>query len=174
MGGLDLLLSGAWKVFLGFYESPWVLAIKIFLGIYLAVVLMDIILLLIQRGIGGDYQMVTRGMKIPAVTASAMQKRWKKITDRLHSGSQSQYKVAVLEADTVVDEILKGIGYKGANMGERLDNIDPEHLETQPELKAAHQVRNRIVYESDFQIDQKTAAETVKVFEETLHRLEYL
>jgi hypothetical protein len=158
-----------------FYNSPFIFVVKIFFGIYLAVLFLDIILLLILRDIPSQIKVGLRGMNVPLASRNKMQKRWDKVKKRLDSDNVSQYKVAIIEADAIAEEILTGIGYKGANMIEKLEQVGTAHLDDHLEaLKGAHQVRNRIVHEEDFAIDQRLATAVLGVYENFLRYLEYL
>jgi len=158
----------------GFYHSPFVLTVKIFLGMYVAILIVDLILLLVLRGMGGEIRTGLKGMNIPTTSPSKMQKRWAKVLARLESDDVSQYKVAVIEADAIADEMLKGIGYEGNTMSERLAHVKPHQLDGLEELLGAHQIRNRIVHEADFALDKKAAHETIKVYENFLRYLEFM
>lgn len=158
----------------GFYHSPFVLTVKIFLGIYVAILIVDLILLLILRGLGDEIRTGLRGMNIPMTSPSKMKKRWDKVLARLESGDVSQYKVAVIEADAIADDILKGIGYEGNTMSERLAHVKPHQLDGLEELLGAHQIRNQIVHEADFALDKKAAHETITIYENFLRYLEFM
>jgi hypothetical protein len=172
---LDNFIASLPGAIASIYNSPYILTIKIIAGIYLAVLLINITLLLILKDVPGQLKVGLRGMKMPLVTRSQMKKRWKKIKDYLESGNVSQYKVAIIEADKIADEMLDGLGYKGANMMERLEQVGTAHLDDHLEaLKGAHQVRNRIVHEEDFEVDQRLAKAIVGVYENFLRYLELL
>ena len=158
-----------------FYHSPYVLVIKILIGIYLAVVFIDIVLLLILRDIAWHVRVGLKGMDLPVAAKNKLQKRWAIAKDRLESDSPSQYKVAIIEADAIAEDILDKIGYKGANMSEKLEQIGEAHIDDHLEaLKGAHKIRNQIVHELDFAIDQRMAAAVVGVYENFLKYLEFL
>lgn len=158
-----------------FYHSPFVLVVKILLGIYLAVLLIDIVLLLIMRDVGWHLRVGLKGMDIPLASKGKMRKRWDKIKVRLKSESPSQYKVAIIEADAIAEEILDNIGYKGANMTEKLEQVGVNHLDDHLEaLNGAHLIRNQIVHEVNFTIDQRMAVAVVGVYENFLKYLEFL
>ena len=83
--------------------------------------------------------------------------------------------LAIIEADAIAEEILDGIGYKGANMTEKLEQVGSNHLDDHLEaLKGAHQIRNQIVHEVDFAIDQRMAVAVVGVYENFLKYLEFM
>ena len=160
---------------LQFYNSPFVLVLKILIAIYVIIIFIDIILLLILRDVPSDLRKGMRGMDIPVISKKKMQKRWNAIRARLAGDDATQYKVAIIEADTLVDEILAGIGYQGQSMSEKFDKISPAHLDSHYEaLKDVHNVRNRIVQEADFSLDKKTTEDVLVVYENFLKYLEYM
>ena len=158
----------------GIYHSPLVFAIKFFLAVYVTVLFADLILLLALRGVSTNLRVMMKGMDIPTVSKGKMHRNWDKIKERLMSENPSQYKVAVLEADRVADQMLEGIGYKGENMAERLKNITAVHVSNIDELLRAHDVRNQIIHDPNFVIDKKTAVELVGVYENFLRSMEFL
>lgn len=158
-----------------FYHSPLMLVIKIFAGIYLLVLVLDIIMMLILRDVPQHLRVGIKGSDIPMISNNKMLKRWKRVKERLVGQNDSQYKVAIIEADAIADEILAGIGYKGANMGEKLEQVGENHLDDHLEaLRGAHEIRNRIVHEADFAVDQRMATAVVGVYENFLKYLEFL
>jgi len=69
-----------------FYNSGFFRFIKILLGIYVLILIYDIVLLLIQRGIGQNIRQMRFGMDLPQELVSKkdrMRERWKVITKRL-------------------------------------------------------------------------------------------
>jgi len=163
------------KMLTDFYNSPVVLILKIFLGIYLLVLFIDIVLLLLLRGVASDLRVGLKGRDMPTISKNKMQKRWEKIKVRLDSNDLAQYKVAIIEADIVAEEILDGIGYKGANMAEKLEQVGTNQLDDHLEsLLGAHKIRNKIVSEVDYAVDKRMATAVVGVYENFLKYLEFL
>jgi hypothetical protein len=162
------------KVFFNFYGSNFAFGLKFFLAIYSAVLIADVILIIIVHTPGMYLRVLQTGSNVPVAHKEKMQKRWKKVLSRLRSRKDAQFKVAVLEADSITDEILSQVGYQGINMGERLDGISANQLEMIEELKKAHEVRNEIVHKADFVLDRKTAHEVVGVYQKVLETLEFI
>lgn len=160
--------------FSGFYHSSFFAVIKFLLGIYAAVLFVDLALILVLKGLGSDIRKMIKGIDMPALPKNVMQRKWRKIKKRLESGNASQYKAAILEADIMTDKVLSDMGYKGKNLTERLEKIKPEQLPNYEELKEAHQIRNQIVHEADFSVDKKKAEEILKVYEDLLNSFELL
>jgi len=157
--GIFLMIGDIWQVV---SNSAVFLVLKWFLMLYALVLVADVILLVLLRGVTANLKTQLYGSVRPLISKSTLQRRWEKIMARLDSGNASQYKVAVLEADHLADELLSGSGYTGQNMGERLRSIQPGQIESLSDLQAAHATRNRIVNEPDFSVDH---AEALKLLE---------
>ena len=71
-------------------------------------------------------------------------KHWK------HIESMTEYSMAVLKADSLLDEALRKAGIKGGTMGERLNN-SVGFLRDVNSTWSAHKLRNKIAHENGFQ-----------------------
>lgn len=170
---INLILLGTIKAFRGFISSPFFLALKLMLAVYVAVLFADIIMLLILRGFG-DVRVSLRGANVPLVSPKSMRKKWKKIEARLGSGDPSQYKLAVLEADGIIEKIFKSMNLKGNNMTERLDSLAPGQMEEAEDIKNAHKTRNQIVNNPSFQIGKERTKETLNIYAKFLAENEFM
>lgn len=157
-----------------FADSFFIAALKFFLFVYVVVLLIDIILLLILRGVSADLKKALFGTERPLLSRSTVISRWEKIITRLKDANPSQYKVAVLEADAFADEILAGIGYKGVTMGDKLGNIHDGQLETKHLLVEAHLIRNRVVHEADFDLSREEAEKCLDAYHKFFREVELL
>lgn len=165
------------KEILIFYHSAAFLVIKYLIGVYVLVVFTDIILLLFQRGLSGNVRQILYGMDLPPEITTKkikMKARWDKIRKRLESGNEADYKVAIIEADGAIDDLIRRMGYKGENMIERVENIPAGQLDKIDEIKEAHKVRNRIIHEEKFTVSRETAEEVFAKYEHFLRHFEVL
>lgn len=161
--------------FINFYNSPVIFFLKIFFAIYLIVLIANIIMLLILRDVPTQIRVGLRGMAVPLATKGQMQKRWDKVMARLKSNEASQFKIAIIEADAIANEVLSSIGYKGDSMIEKLEQVGTAHLDDHLEaLKGAHQLRNRIVHEPEMEVDERFTKAIIGVYENFLRYLELL
>ncbi len=98
-----------------------------------------------------------------------------RIEDMLtHSASDSpnDWKLAIIEADIILDEILKEAGYVGASLGDRLKSISPTQLQSLDDAWQAHKVRNQIAHSgSDFILTRKLAEDTIKQYRRVFYEL---
>jgi len=83
--------------------------------------------------------------------------------------------MAVLEADNILDEIIKKIGIPGENLGERLRNIEPSDFKNLRVAWEAHKTRNRVAHGGDlFDLTKEEAEETIKLYEKVFKEFKFL
>ncbi|OGG85854.1 hypothetical protein A2392_00360 [Candidatus Kaiserbacteria bacterium RIFOXYB1_FULL_46_14] len=97
--------------------------------------------------------------------------RWHDILSHIESDRMNDWKLAIIEADILLEELLESIGLLGATVGDKLKNASPTSFRTVNQAWRAHNVRNRIAHEgSEFELSQREAQETIAqykmVFEE--------
>lgn len=101
-------------------------------------------------------------------------KQWAKITARLETGIESEAKLAVIEADSMLDDILKRMGYGGETLGERLKNLTSAVIPNIEEVWEAHKIRNNIVHDPDYRLSLDEARKTLSIYEKALTDLQAL
>lgn len=170
----QLFIDNVLQLIANSYYSPYMLAVKIFLGVYTLVLFADIVMLLMVRGVGSNVRVGLMGMDIPTISPKKMRAKWNRIMNHLKSRSGARHKIALLEADALVDTMLKGMGYAGDNMSERLENIRPEQMDMLSDLKRVHAIRNRIVHEEQFELSLDETKELLTVYEDFLRYFEFL
>ncbi len=95
---------------------------------------------------------------------------WLKILAHLSSTNPSDWKLAIIEADKMLDDLVKTMGYDGDSLGERLKRVEPSDFNTLSAAWSAHKVRNRIAHESGYELTEREARIAIsnyqQVFEE--------
>ncbi len=91
--------------------------------------------------------------------------RWKKIRKRLDTGVESEYKLAIIEGEDFLLEVLDERGFEGKNFEEIIASTGVGLLANQEELIQAHKIRNSIVYEPNFSIDLEETKIILLIFE---------
>ncbi len=97
--------------------------------------------------------------------------RWYKVLLHVNSENPNDWRQAIIEADTILDDIVTRAGYPGETLGEKMRGIEKSDFNTIDEAWEAHKVRNRIAHDgSQFQFSKREALRVVdlykKVFEE--------
>jgi hypothetical protein len=91
--------------------------------------------------------------------------RLEDMTNHIASGNPNDWKLAIIEADILLDETLKEKGYTGVSLGERLRGISPTQLQSLDDAWQAHKVRNQVAHGgADFVLTRRLAEETIKQY----------
>jgi len=154
----------------------WVLILKILLIVFTLIVLGFIIFVLVQttylkRLIFWDLQ---EFLTYRPFGVKKMLRQWLKVRARLDTGLESEYKLALIEADSTLDDILKRMGFGGKSLGERLDKLTTATLPNLNEILEAHKTRNNIVHDPDYRLSLEEARKTLTVYERALTDLQVL
>ena len=101
----------------------------------------------------------------------APDKRWQNVLTRLASSNESDWRLAIIESDIILADMLSRMGYHGEGIGEMLKQVEKSDFDTIDEAWEAHKVRNRIAHDGAAYKVSKHEAERVvglykKVFEE--------
>ena len=96
---------------------------------------------------------------------------WKQICERLLSPNPTDWKLAILEADKMLGDILRLAGFAGSTVHERLDKVPPTVLSVVAELRAVHRLRDRLAHEPDFALTQEEVARAVEIYKRAFQEL---
>lgn len=100
--------------------------------------------------------------------------QWDNLLKYLESENSSDWKLAILEADKLLDKMVEKMGYPGANLGERLRVIEPSDFLTLQEAWEAHKIRNRIAHEAQYQLTEREARKTIGLYEKVFREFHYI
>ncbi len=103
---------------------------------------------------------------------SKLVKTWQKISKRLELGSEDEYKMAVLEAEEMLDKVLEKMGYLGKNLKEKVDKLPFTAVSNINGLRDISQTRKRIVYNPDQELSLDEAKRILDIFEQVLKDLQ--
>jgi hypothetical protein len=97
--------------------------------------------------------------------------RWEDTIAHVDSDNPNDWRLAIIEADIILEELLTKLGYPGLTIGDKLKQASPQFFKTIEDAWKAHKVRNEIAHRgSDFILTKRLARETIeqyrRVFEE--------
>ncbi len=101
----------------------------------------------------------------------AAKKEWANIEKHFFRGDENDLKIAVIEADKLLEEALREAGIRGATLGDRLKNLKPDQMSNLDQIWQAHRLRNDIVHQSTFRLKRDLAERALKIYESTLKQL---
>ena len=97
---------------------------------------------------------------------------WNKILKRLVGATESDYKLAIIEADGMLDDVLKKLGYKGDSLGNRLKIVTPEVISNLEDVWKAHNVRSCIIRDPNYQLTLEETKKTLAIYEKSFKDLD--
>ncbi len=101
--------------------------------------------------------------------------KWRMVIKHMSSKNPSDWKIALIEADTILDALVERAGFPGATLGERLKNADRGVFQTLNFAWEAHKVRNRIAHEgSNFVLSERDAKKAISEYEEVFKEFDYI
>jgi hypothetical protein len=101
--------------------------------------------------------------------------KWNKVRQHIDSENPSDWKLAILEADIILDEMLDKMGYRGETIGEKLKMVEQSDFTTINSAWEAHKIRNSIAHEgSDFLINKREADRVIALFKEVFEEFKFI
>ena len=101
-------------------------------------------------------------------------KRWEEIMSRFEMGTESDWRLAGIEADTLVEEVFKRIGFEGETLGERITSVSSQELSALADLREAHKLRNRLVHTPGYKISKQETERSLSRYRKVLEELEVI
>jgi hypothetical protein len=92
--------------------------------------------------------------------------RWEHAVTHLNSANASDWRLAIIEADVMLDEMLRAQGYHGESIGEMLKGIEKSDMTTLDAAWEAHKVRNQIVHSgTEYYLTEREAKRIMALYE---------
>lgn len=104
-----------------------------------------------------------------------LNEKWVSVVKHINSISPSDWKLAIIEADIMLDELLKVSGYHGDSLGEMLKSVEKSDFLTIESAWEAHKIRNQIAHEgSDFLLNEREAKRVISLYEGVFKEFEII
>lgn len=99
--------------------------------------------------------------------AHSPEKRWEMVQTRLNSFSEGDWRLAIIEADIILNDMLAKMGYEGDSVAERLKRADKSSFDTIDLAWEAHKFRNRVAHEgASFHMTHEEAKHIIARFKQ--------
>jgi hypothetical protein len=103
-----------------------------------------------------------------------IQRDWENIEALMQSQSPSDWNMAILAADALLDDTLRGAGYEGTTMAERLKIVDPIQLPSLDRVWSSHRLRNAIAHNPTDRHTRETIVSAINACRQALHDLGFM
>lgn len=98
--------------------------------------------------------------------------RWQDIQNHIQSANPNDWRLAIIEADIMLEDALSELGLAGTTLGEKLKSASNEQLRSLDDAWKAHRVRNEIAHSgADFVLTQRLAQETINQYQRVFTEL---
>ncbi len=106
---------------------------------------------------------------------SVLNEKWEIVLKHINSENPADWRLAIIEADIMLEDLLQASGYHGETVGDRLKAVEPSDMLTLDNAWEAHKIRNRIAHSgSDFDLNEREAKRVVTLFESVFKEFEII
>ena len=102
-----------------------------------------------------------------AYNARIIDKDWVKIKKRLLTKKEAEFKIAIVDADLLVNDVLARNYYEGKTLADKLE-MKPEAFTDDEAMKEADQLYRNIVADPKIKIEYQQAKNAILAFEQAL------
>jgi hypothetical protein len=98
--------------------------------------------------------------------AEIVNEKWRNVVVHINSVNPSDWKLAILECDIMLGDMLEKMGYLQDSIGEKLKAVEPSDFINIESAWEAHKIRNTIAHEgSDFLLNEREAKRVIGLYE---------
>ena len=115
------------------------------------------------------------GASVFSMKEELLNPRWERIEGHIASENPGEWRIAILEADIMLEEMLEAMGYLGEGVGERLKQIEKSDFRTLDQAWEAHKIRNQIAHEGvDFHLTEREARRVIGLYKQVFDEFQYI
>lgn len=101
--------------------------------------------------------------------------KWDKVLEHISSSNAADWRLAILEADILLDELLDALRYRGESIGEKLKKIEASDFASLDAAWEAHKIRNQVAHEgSEFLLSEREAKRVIALYEEVFKEFRFI
>lgn len=94
------------------------------------------------------------------------QLRWNRILENARSDDEHKWRLAILEGDIMLNELLDLQGYKGETMAEKMKQVSRTQFNSIDDAWEAHRVRNRVAHEgTEHRIEEREKNHVINLYQ---------
>jgi hypothetical protein len=112
---------------------------------------------------------------VAAQDVSRTQLRWNHILEEIHSENQQNWRLAILEADIMLNDLLDTLGYRGETMGDKMKSVVRGDFKTIDMAWEAHKARNAIAHQGMLQeLTSREARRIIGLYEKVFREFRFV
>lgn len=159
-------LYGWWGVFV---------VLSVMISILLAAGVIYCILRILQVRSNEEKRFRAAAHPVAARDVSKAQLRWNRIKEEISSENEQSWRLAILEADIMLNELLDLQAYKGETMADKMKQVDRADWKTIDLAWEAHRVRNAIAHQGSMQrLSDREARRVIGLYEQVFREFRFI
>lgn len=135
-------------------------------GLVMGLFILGVVLVTVSGIVIYRFARRLRRPELHGVTREQILKRWEQIEHTSTQGVMGA-KLAIIEADKLLDHALRSMAMPGQTLGERLKSAAYRYP-TIREVWGAHRLRNQLVHDTSFEIGNRQARQALDDFKAAL------
>lgn len=118
----------------------------------------------------------TKSFEAEAMRSEAFRnEKWKRVLALMESGNPSDWRLALMECDIILDEMMNEMGYRGETLADKLRSVERSDFRTIDNAWDAHRMRNAIAHQgSAFSLSERDVKNTLALYEAVFKEFEYI
>ena len=93
--------------------------------------------------------------------------QWLKVLEHTFSSNPAEWKMAIIDADIMLENLLDQMGFLGETLGDKLKSADQESFPQLTRAWEVHTIRNRIAHEGlAFEVSNHESKRVVAIYEQ--------
>jgi len=101
--------------------------------------------------------------------------RWQRILDEVSSDNPKRWRLAILEADIMLNELLDTLGYRGETMADKMRAVERADFNSIDLAWDAHRMRNRVAHEGEaMQLTEREARSTIQNYQRVFQEFNFV
>lgn len=118
---------------------------------------------------------VEREKRLREEVGGSKNEHWTMTLGYLFSQHASDWKLAIIEADSMLESLMEQLGFRGETLGDRLKIANQENFPNLTIAWEVHTIRNRIAHEGlTFEVSQHEAKRVISLYEQIFHEYGYI
>lgn len=150
-------------------------AVSIFVSLILASILIYCVMRLFQVRKFEHERFEAASATVAAHDLPRTQLRWERIIAEINSDSEQSWRLAILEADIMLNELLDTLGYRGETMADKMRAVERADFNTIDLAWEAHRARNRIAHESsETALNPRDARRIIDLYQRVFREFQFV
>ena len=106
---------------------------------------------------------------------SLQSQKWQQVMNHVNSQNPAEWRLSILEADVMLDDMMQHLGFHGDTLGERLKNTSKADFKNIDSAWEAHKIRNAIAHEgSGFLLSQRESKRVIELYQVVFNEFKYV